>query len=88
MKEMDDEVLKYAGMMPYLTSLVAECYAVLGDVTKSIEWLDRAVRSGDERVEWFNRDPHLASIRSQPPFRQILDSLAVRRQVRAESRKK
>jgi serine/threonine protein kinase/Tfp pilus assembly protein PilF len=87
-KEMDEEVLKYAGMMPYLTSLVAEFYAVLGDVPKALEWLERALRSGDERAEWFGRDPLLANIRSQPRFRQILDSIALRRQVRAQSPQK
>jgi tetratricopeptide (TPR) repeat protein len=85
LKEMDEEVLQYAGMIPYLTSLAAEFYAVLGDVPKALDWLDRALRSGDERAEWFIRDPLLAGIRNQPRFKQILGSIALRRQVRAQS---
>jgi len=88
LKEMDAEVLKYAGMIPHLVSMVAQFYAVLGDTAKALEWLDSALRIGDERAEWFNRDPLLASIRNDPRFKQILDSIALRRQVRAQSLKK
>jgi tetratricopeptide (TPR) repeat protein len=88
LKEMDAEVLKYAAMVPYLVSKVAQFYAVLGDTAKALEWLDKALRIGDERAEWFGRDPLLASIRNDPRFKQILDSIALRRQVRAQSLKK
>jgi hypothetical protein len=81
---MDAEVLKYAALVPHLTSRVAEFYATLGDRPKALEWLDAALRGGDERAEWFSRDPLLASIRNESRFRQILDSIATRRQVRAK----
>ncbi len=58
---------------------MAEFYAVVGDTPKALEWLDLAVRNGDERVEWFRRDPLLASIREHPRFKQILDTVASRR---------
>ncbi len=87
-REMDEEVLKYAAIIPYLTSMVAEFYAVLGNTPKSLEWLDRALRIGDERAEWFSRDPLLASIRNEPGFKQILEAIALRRQMRAQALKK
>jgi len=37
---------------------------------------------GDDREDWFRRDPHLASIRNQPRFRQIVASVAYRRRQR------
>ena len=83
LKEMDNEVLKYAAMVPPMTAMVGEFYAILGDTPKALEWLESAVRSGDERAEWFRRDPLLASVRNQPRFQQILDSIALRRQQRA-----
>jgi hypothetical protein len=43
------------------------------------EWLDAAVRRGDERVEWFRRNPRLASIRDDPRFQRIIDSILARR---------
>jgi putative ABC transport system permease protein len=49
-------------------------------IRQALDWLDRAVRSGDERLEWFQRDPLLAHIRNESRFKQILDSIAFRRQ--------
>ena len=53
-----------------------------GEAAKALDWLDRAVRNGDERAEWFRRDPRLAGIRGQPRFKQILDSIEYRRRQR------
>jgi len=82
LKEMDGEVLKYAAAAPFVTANAAEFYAILGDQEKALDWLERAVRSGDERDQWFRRDPLLASIRDEPRFKQILESIADRRQRR------
>jgi len=60
----------------------AEFYAVLGDTSKAIEWLDRAVRKGDERVGWFRKNPQLASIRDDPSFQRIIYSIQARRKQR------
>ena len=56
--------------------------AVLNEPSKALDWLDQAVRSGDERAEWFRRDPLLANVRNEPRFQQILESIAYRRQQR------
>jgi serine/threonine protein kinase/Tfp pilus assembly protein PilF len=85
LKEMDADALKYASVVPHLTSRVAEFYATLNDVPKALEWLDLALRNGDERAEWFSRDPLLANIRSEPRFKQIIDSILLRRQSRARA---
>ena len=82
LKEMDAEVLKY-GEFAFYTFVVAEFYAVLGEKTKALDWLERAVRVGDERAEWFQRDPLLVAIRDEPRFRQILESILYRRRQRA-----
>ena len=80
---MDPEVEKYAGVHVIMNAEAAAFYAVLGEKEKALEWLDRAVRNGDERLEWFQRDPLLANIRNEPRFKQILKSIAYRRQQRA-----
>jgi len=82
-KEMDEELLKWGAADILMTLNVAEFYAVLGEAPKALEWLERCVRSGDERAEWFRRDPLLASIRDQPRFRQVLESVEYRRQQRS-----
>jgi len=81
-REMGDDVQKFAALAPWYTMLVTEYYAVSGNSEKAVEWLDRAVRMGDERAEWFQRNPHLASIRDHPRFKQIIESVLYRRQQR------
>jgi hypothetical protein len=49
-------ILKYAELIGF-ASFAAEFYALLGDKAKALDWLDRDVRAGDERAEWFDRDP-------------------------------
>ena len=82
LREMDPEVLKY-GELALWASFVSEFYAVLGQKTKALDWLERAVRAGDERADWFQRDPLLTKIRDEPQFQQIVDSIRYRRQQRA-----
>lgn len=76
--EMNADLLKYGEFAIY-TAAVAEFYALLNEVSTALDWLERAVRGGDERVEWFRRDPLLANIRSHPRFKQIVDSVEWRR---------
>lgn len=83
---MDLEVLKF-GELITVVSNVAEFYAVLGDETKSLDWLDRAVRAGDERADWFQRDPLLSNVQREPRFRQIIDGIRYRREQQAKSKR-
>jgi hypothetical protein len=82
LEKMDEESLKYGALAPWSTSVVAEFYAVTGDSQKSLDWLEKAVRNGDERDAWFRRDPLLSNIRELPRFRQIIDSIEFRRKSR------
>ena len=82
LKEMDQEVLKYADLQPFAALDAAEVYALLGETDKAIEWLDRSMRKGDGRVHWLRIDPLLANIRQHPRFEQILNSMEFRRQRR------
>ena len=80
LNEMDAELLKFAAADVFATLQIAEFYAVLGETSEALEWLEKAVRNGDERGDWFRQDRLLANIRQQPRFQQILDSIAYRRQ--------
>jgi len=82
LEKMDEESLKYGALAPWSTSVVADFYAIRGDSQKSLDWLERAVRNGDERDAWFRRDPLLAKIRDLPRFQQIIDSIDFRRKSR------
>jgi Tfp pilus assembly protein PilF len=81
LQAMDADVLKYGDFI-ICASNVAEYYAVLEDRAKAVDWLDHAVRVGDERAEWFERDPLLASIRTEPRFREIANGIRSRREQR------
>ena len=80
--ELNEEVLQWAGVVGYLTSEVAAFYSVAGNVPAALLWLDRAVRHGDERGEYFARDPLLANLRADPRFEQILASISYRSSLR------
>jgi Tfp pilus assembly protein PilF len=79
LQAMDDETLKFLGVAVVVTLEAAEFYATLGDRTKAIDWLEKTVRNGDERVEWFRADPLLASVRDDPRFQQIVGPIEARR---------
>ena len=81
LQAMTGDVLKY-GELIVVTSNIAEFYAVLDDKAKALEWLDRAVRAGDERASWFERDPLLANLRQEPRFREIVDGIRYRQERR------
>ena len=78
LQAMDEETLKFAAAAFPATLDVAEFYGVLGETAKAIEWLEKAVRNGDERVDWFRKDPSLASIRQDPRFQRITESIETR----------
>jgi len=78
-RRMSDACLKYAEIAPYAALSAAEFFAVLGEPEKALDWLEKAVRNGDERAAGFRRDPLLASVRDLPRFKQIVDSIAYRR---------
>lgn len=84
-KIVDEDTLKYAAMVPPVTLSAAQLFAVRGDHQTALDWLERAVRNGDERIEWFQRSRLLASLRDLPRFKQIRDSVILRRQQRASS---
>ena len=86
LKNMDGDCLKYGALAFLSTSEVAEFYALVGEPEKALDWLERAVRNGDERDAWFRRDPLLVKIRDLPRFRQILESIESRRKSRPESK--
>jgi serine/threonine protein kinase len=82
---MDEDTLKFAGAAFVATLDAAEYYALMGDVPKGLEWLERAIRNGDQRLAWFQKNPRLAAIRQDPRFRGIIESLEARRSARKQS---
>jgi predicted Zn-dependent protease len=84
LREMDADVRTYAELT-YYSVFAAEFYALLGDTNEALNWLDRAIRAGDERIEWFERDPLLKNIQQEPRFKQMLDPIRERRAQRPKT---
>jgi hypothetical protein len=61
----------------------ADLYAVMGDANRALQWLERAVRMGDDREAYLRRNPLLNSLRGDARFQQIVEAVAYRRQQRA-----
>jgi Tfp pilus assembly protein PilF len=78
---MDEETLKFGAAAFPSTLNVAEFYAVMGDTSKALEWVERAVRNGDERTAWFRKSPRLVSLHNDARFERILASVESRRRV-------
>jgi len=79
LQAMDEDTLKFARLTWSATSTTADFYALQGDSSKAIEWLQLAVARGDERVSYFRRNPRLASLRNDPRFQSLLESVEARR---------
>jgi tetratricopeptide (TPR) repeat protein len=76
---MDEETLKFGAAAFPSTFNVAEFYAVIGDTSKALDWLERAIRNGDERTAWFRKSPRLVSLHNNARFERILASVESRR---------
>ena len=76
---MDEGTLSFARLTWAVTSTTADFYALQGDRTKAIEWLQLAIARGDERVAYFRRDPRLATLQSDTRFQSLVNSLEARR---------
>jgi tetratricopeptide (TPR) repeat protein len=54
---------------------VACTYAVLGETEKAMAWLEKCVDTGNPCWPFFRVDPHLESLRQEPRFQELVDSL-------------
>jgi serine/threonine protein kinase len=79
---MDEQTLRFADVVFWSTTPTADFYALLGENSKALDWLQKAVRNGDERIDYFRRNPRLASIRNDPRFQNIIRSVEARRAAR------
>jgi tetratricopeptide (TPR) repeat protein len=84
-KAMDSGLIAYLELNPLMTLMGAEFYALTGDSSQALYWMERAVRNGDERATWFACDPALTTLRQDLKFRQIISSVTGgRHQVNAQ----
>jgi tetratricopeptide (TPR) repeat protein len=78
LQAMDEGTLKFARLTWTVTSTTADFYALQGDHSKAIEWLQLAIARGDERVSYFRRNPRLVTLRNDARFQSLLKSVEAR----------
>jgi lipopolysaccharide biosynthesis regulator YciM len=77
---MDSEVLKYLKLNRLWTLTGAEFHSVMRNRPHALDWLEHAVRQGDNRLSWFARNSTLNSIRGERRYQQIVNSTRSTRQ--------
>ncbi len=50
-------------------------YALLGDIDLSFEWLERAIKLGNENRPWFETDPSIAVLRKDERFAELMQQI-------------
>ena len=78
LQAMDEGTLKFAQLTWAVTATTADFYALNGDSSKAIEWLQLAIARGDERVSYFRRNPRLAALRNDTRFQSLLKAVEAR----------
>lgn len=53
----------------------ASAYSMLGDKDLAFEWLERAIKLGNENTGWFERDSNLDSLRDDPRFDALMQRI-------------
>jgi serine/threonine-protein kinase len=75
--QLTDEVIKTANTDHDIAYWLASAYAMEGEREEALKWLRRAIELGNENRPWFERDRNWQSLRNDPEYQQILDSIDV-----------
>jgi serine/threonine-protein kinase len=54
---------------------IASGFAVAGDATRALDWLERAHRQRDGTLSWIKVHPRMDSLRAEPRFRELLSKM-------------
>ena len=69
------ELGKGFGHFHHTALTIGEVYALLGDLDRAQEWVEKAANDGFPNYSFFEVDPHLASLRATERFRRFLQQL-------------
>jgi eukaryotic-like serine/threonine-protein kinase len=65
-----------------ISNWLAAAYLLQGKQVEALNWLETAIRLGNENVEWFESDPNWADLRDDPRFVKLMDGIKQGRQER------
>ena len=75
--QLTEEVRNTANTDHDVAYWLASAYAMEGERDEALRWLRRAIQLGNENRPWFARDKNWESLRNDPEYRAILDSIHV-----------
>ncbi|HKR60345.1 MAG TPA: protein kinase [Pyrinomonadaceae bacterium] len=68
-----------------ISNWLASAYLLQGKQVEALNWLETAIRLGNENVEWFESDPNWSDLRDDPRFVKLMDGIKQRRQERHQT---
>ncbi len=75
--QLTEEVIKTANMDHDIAYWLASAYAMEGERDEALKWLRRAIELGNENKPWFEHDKNWESLREDPEYQRIIDSIQV-----------
>ncbi|MGZ8847095.1 MAG: protein kinase domain-containing protein [Pyrinomonadaceae bacterium] len=73
--QLTDEVKKTADTDHDVAYWLASAYAMEGERDDALKWLRRAIALGNENKPWFERDTNWDSLRGDPEYQSIINSI-------------
>ncbi len=68
-------LIEFAPVDPLAAYYLASTYSLLGEADKAIVWIEKAIELGWVAYPFYENDPNLKNVRTDPRFQQILTSL-------------
>ena len=82
--QLTEEVRQTADTDHDVAYWLASAYAMEGERDEALRWLRRAIELGNENRPWFERDKNWDSLRNDPEYQQIIESISTPAIDRAE----
>ncbi|HEV2707136.1 MAG TPA: protein kinase [Pyrinomonadaceae bacterium] len=83
--ELENERVKEAAAVDHdIAYWLASGYALEGMRDEAFEWLERAIKLGNENRPWFEKDGNWEALRTDARFRELMDSIGARRSTETE----
>ena len=73
--QLTDDVRRNGEVDPDIAYSIGSVYALEGDRDDALDWLRRAISLGNENRPCFENDPNWASLRDDPDFKELMNSL-------------
>ena len=77
MAQLSPKVKEVAAADHDIAYWLGSAYALLGEETEALEWLETAIKLGNENYFWFQSDPNWDSLRDNPRYQRLIEQLEI-----------